>query len=113
MNILNNAIDALEEACIQKQQNPTICIETKQINTNQIAITVRDNGIGISETVKPLIFDPFFTTKPVGKGTGMGLATSYQTITEKHGGELTCNSTPGESTEFIIVIPVHQPGMDI
>jgi two-component system, NtrC family, sensor kinase len=113
MNILNNAVDALEDSCKRQQANPTIEIETKQINNNQIAIIIRDNGIGINESVKPLIFDPFFTTKPVGKGTGMGLASSYQIITEKHGGNLTCNSTLGKGTEFSIIIPVRQQGIDI
>jgi signal transduction histidine kinase len=54
------------------------------------------------------LFDPFFTTKPIGKGTGIGLSISYQIITEKHGGRLTCSSTPGAGTEFLIEIPVKQ-----
>ncbi|MBW4511294.1 MAG: PAS domain S-box protein [Scytonematopsis contorta HA4267-MV1] len=112
MNIFNNAIDALEEAYNKNQRHLTIDITTKQINHNRIAIIIRDNGIGIPKSVKSLIFDPFFTTKPVGKGTGMGLASSYQIITEKHGGNLIFDSTFGESTEFVITIPVHQPGID-
>jgi two-component system, NtrC family, sensor kinase len=110
MNIFNNAIDALEETFTQNQQckNPIVWVKTEKIDDNQIAIRISDNGIGISPSVKPRIFDPFFTTKPVGKGTGMGLATSYQIITEKHGGKLDCNSNPGEGTEFIITIPISQ-----
>ena len=110
MNILNNAIDAFEEIFNQNQSfNPTIWVETEKVDDNHIAIRIRDNGIGISPSIKWRIFDPFFTTKPVGQGIGMGLATSYQIITEKHGGKLDCNSTPGEGTEFIITIPVCQP----
>jgi signal transduction histidine kinase len=54
------------------------------------------------------IFDPFFTTKPVGKGTGMGMAISYQIITEKHCGKLECFSTLGKGTELIIQVPMRQ-----
>ncbi len=63
---------------------------------------------GMSEEVKNRIFNPFFTTKPVGKGTGMGMAISYQIITEKHGGKLECFSTLGEGSEFIIQLPTQQ-----
>jgi len=55
------------------------------------------------------LLDPFFTTKPVGKGTGLGMSISYQIVVEKHSGSLQCISAPGEGTEFIIEIPIHQP----
>ncbi|MEH2374506.1 MAG: HAMP domain-containing sensor histidine kinase [Nostoc sp.] len=60
------------------------------------------------EEVKNRIFNLFFTTKPVGKGTGMGMAISYQIITEKHGGKLECFSTLGEGSEFVIQLPTQQ-----
>jgi signal transduction histidine kinase len=60
------------------------------------------------ESVQSRIFDPFFTTKPVGKGTGMGMAISYQIITEKHGGKLLCFSSLGQGTNFIIQVPIRQ-----
>ncbi len=106
MNILANAIDALEEAF----QNgfcpdPIIRISSAQMNEN-VVIQIVDNGIGIPEAIQSHIFDPFFTTKPVGKGTGMGLSISYQIITEKHGGYLRCISSPGQGTEFVIAIPI-------
>jgi signal transduction histidine kinase len=106
MNILANAIDALEEAF----QNgfcpdPIIRISSAQVNEN-VVIQIVDNGIGIPEAIQSHIFDPFFTTKPVGKGTGMGLSISYQIITEKHGGYLRCISSPGQGTEFVIAIPI-------
>jgi signal transduction histidine kinase len=109
INILSNSIDALEErhATVGVSQ-PSIQINTKITESNQICIIIADNGIGISEAVQARIFDPFFTTKPVGKGTGMGLSTSYQIITEKHQGTLTCISIPGEYTEFAIAIPLRQ-----
>ncbi|MBU7586965.1 MAG: HAMP domain-containing protein [Nostoc sp. TH1S01] len=112
MNILVNAIDALEESFLNSQNStpkqPQITIRTTAIDTQWIEIAIADNGPGMSEQVKNRIFDPFFTTKPVGKGTGMGMAISYQIITEKHHGKLDCFSTPGEGTEFRIQIPVKQ-----
>ncbi|GAX38728.1 ATP-binding protein [Nodularia sp. NIES-3585] len=108
MNILTNAIDALEELIVKgkKKHNPVIKICTQLINKNCIGIHISDNGTGIPENVKKRLFDPFFTTKPVGKGTGLGLSISYQIVVEKHGGQLQCVSTFGKGTEFIIKIPV-------
>ncbi|HLO84657.1 MAG TPA: PAS domain S-box protein [Nostocaceae cyanobacterium] len=110
MNILTNAIDALEEAIPRKQncQNyqPEISITTNILDSNYISIRIADNGNGMTEEVKNKLFDPFFTTKPVGKGTGLGLSISYQIIVDKHTGELKCFSTPGQGTEFLIQIPV-------
>jgi len=114
MNILVNAIDALEEVNNQRtyeeiSANPSqITIRTSIIETQWIEIAIADNGPGMPEQVKNRIFDPFFTTKPVGKGTGMGMAISYQIITEKHNGKLNCFSIPGQGTEFKIQIPVKQ-----
>lgn len=62
--------------------------------------------MGMSESVRNKIFNPFFTTKSVGSGTGLGLSISYSIVVEKHGGQLSCISTPGEGTEFVIEIPV-------
>jgi signal transduction histidine kinase len=114
MNILSNAIDALEEyyqdLVFGNNNCPSaqIQISTKVIENNWIAIHIADNGLGISENVKAKLFDPFFTTKPVGKGTGLGLSISYEIVVEKHGGKLYCQSSPGQGTEFIIQIPVQQ-----
>ncbi|MEM7581608.1 MAG: ATP-binding protein, partial [Cyanobacteria bacterium P01_A01_bin.80] len=106
MNILANAIDALES---QKSLTaPQIQIHTKLLNNNQIAIHLSDNGSGIPPEIQSKLFDPFFTTKEVGKGTGNGLSISYQIVVNKHGGNLSCKSIPGEGTEFIIEIPVNQ-----
>ncbi|MEA5628249.1 ATP-binding protein [Nostoc sp. UHCC 0251] len=108
MNLLANAIDALEE-CFQKElcPNPLIRISSEQVNENAI-IRIADNGSGIPEEIQSRLFDPFFTTKPVGRGTGMGLSISYQIITEKHGGSLQCISSPGEGAEFVIAIPIRE-----
>ena len=114
MNILANAIDALEEANVKRtyqelKENPNlITIRTGMIDSKWVKITISDNGTGMSESVQKHLFDPFFTTKSVGKGTGLGLAISYQIVTEKHGGKLDCFSIPGEGTEFVIQILVQQ-----
>ena len=108
MNLLANAIDVLEESLIDCQDtivNPQICIVTT-IDRQQVTVKITDNGKGIPASVKNEIFQPFFTTKPEGKGTGLGLSISYQIITENHGGNLQCISSPGQGTEFLIQIPL-------
>ncbi|MGB6296211.1 MAG: ATP-binding protein, partial [Rivularia sp. (in: cyanobacteria)] len=108
MNILSNGVDALEESQKKCQliKNPTIRISTQLVDSNTVRISIADNGSGIEEKMLQKIFDPFFTTKPVGSGTGLGLSISYQIIVDKHKGQLICNSTPGEGTEFVIEIPI-------
>ncbi|MBH8576219.1 HAMP domain-containing protein [Nostocaceae cyanobacterium CENA369] len=114
MNILVNAIDALDEMNSHhtseqiKANFSQITIRTLVIDSQWVEIAIADNAMGMPEQVKNRIFDPFFTTKPVGKGTGMGMAISYQIIVEKHGGKLDCFSTLGEGTEFIIKLPIRQ-----
>jgi PAS domain S-box-containing protein len=109
MNILTNGIDALEDTFdAQTPGTPTITIKTDLEGEQTAVIAIADNGRGMPDSVRDRIFNPFFTTKDVGKGTGMGLSISYQVVTEKHGGTLTCHSTPGQGTEFVIRIPVRQ-----
>jgi signal transduction histidine kinase/DNA-binding response OmpR family regulator len=146
MNLLNNAIDAL-----QNQPSPRVItihteVRTGELGTEKaghgdtgaqghedvstklpasshlplltssfpspipnpqfVVIRIADNGSGMSEAVRQKIFDPFFTTKPVGSGMGLGLSISYQIVVEKHGGQLSCISAPGQGTELIMEIPV-------
>ncbi|WP_413167378.1 ATP-binding protein [Capilliphycus salinus ALCB114379] len=103
MNLLSNAIDALEAD--ENLIDPQIYIGTTVVN-NRIQIRIADNASGIKPEVLEKIFDPFFTTKPVGKGTGLGLSISYQIIVEKHKGKLLCYSELGQGTEFIIKLPI-------
>lgn len=105
MNLLTNAVDALEE---YRRSSPVIQICTSMLDSQHICIRVIDNGGGMTEAVQKRLFDPFFTTKPVGKGTGMGLSISYQIITERHGGSLQCFSSPGQGAEFVVNIPIQQ-----
>ncbi|MEH2189588.1 MAG: AAA family ATPase [Nostoc sp.] len=113
MNILANAIDALDTSCeglsfAQAQDNHhQILIHTEvSSKQNMVVIRIKDNGQGIPEEVRARIFDRLFTTKEVGKGTGLGLAIARQIVDEIHDGRLSCNSVLGEGTEFVIEIPV-------
>ena len=105
MNIMSNAIDALEES---EKENLQIRIATQIEQNDTVIISISDNALGMNQETIENIFNPFFTTKPVGKGTGLGLSISYQIITEKHKGMISCNSTIGEGTEFLITIPIEQ-----
>ncbi|MGK7900136.1 MAG: PAS domain S-box protein [Hormoscilla sp.] len=105
MNILSNAIDALDAASKEVCQ-PSIQIKTEVHEGKWVKMAIADNGIGIKSADRNRMFDPFFTTKPVGKGTGLGLSISYQIVVERHGGVLECHSEPGKGAEFIIQIPI-------
>jgi signal transduction histidine kinase/ligand-binding sensor domain-containing protein len=98
MNIINNAIQAVEE-------EGEIWIATA-LEGEQVVIKIKDTGIGMSQEVKSRIFEPFFTTKDVGEGTGLGLSISYSII-EKHKGTVTVESAAGKGTEFIIRLPLN------
>ncbi|WP_160148424.1 sensor histidine kinase [[Leptolyngbya] sp. PCC 7376] len=112
LNLLNNAIDALEEAHQKRNQegvlepHHTLQIQTTLTLENQVVISIADNGIGIPNEIQDKIFDPFFTTKPTGKGRGLGLSVSYQIITDIHGGTLNCYSSVGGRTEFVVTLPI-------
>ncbi len=108
MNLLVNAIDAIEECNAKQNHCGRIIIRTSAIDSQWVKIAIADNGLGMPEEVRQKIFDPFFTTKPTGKGTGMGMSISYQIIVKKHGGKLDCFSKIGEGTELVIQIPVKQ-----
>jgi two-component system NtrC family sensor kinase len=139
MNILNNAIDALDKSDLQPSskigakfvsgrnsaksriikistevrdysQSEELAVEKRDFPYQQsVVIKISDNGPGIYKKNQKRIFDPFFTTKPVGEGTGLGLSISYQIVVEKHGGRLECVSQLGEGTEFIVEIPLTPP----
>ncbi|MGF1494026.1 MAG: ATP-binding protein [Microcoleaceae cyanobacterium] len=110
MNILSNAIDALDELDQERtledvKAHPSQIEISTSYDSGWISIHIKDSGIGIDEAARSKLFDPFFTTKPVGKGTGLGLSISYQIIVEKHQGKLDCISAPGQGTEFVIKLP--------
>lgn len=111
MNILANAIDALDEANQGRSfgeivNNPNRIVIRTMVEGNLMKIAIADNGPGMTTDVKDRIFDNLFTTKEVGKGTGLGLAIAKQIVESTHSGKLKCHSVLGEGTEFIIEIPV-------
>ncbi|MEM8506146.1 MAG: response regulator [Cyanobacteria bacterium P01_D01_bin.1] len=107
MNLLANAIDALEERSQQPDGDP-LQITIKTIaRADQVHIHLRDNGLGMSADVQQRVFDRLYTTKPAGKGTGLGLAISRQIVVEKHGGKIEVESTPDHGTEFTLTLPVN------
>jgi GAF domain-containing protein len=118
MNLLGNAIDAIETECKEnysapndrKYYRPQIVIHTQVLQSEKILICINDNGCGVLESVRSRVFDPFFTTKELGKGTGLGLSISYQIIVEKHGGKIECFSEAGKGAEFWIEIPIKYSG---
>jgi signal transduction histidine kinase len=125
MNIISNAIDALEVSGVSNHwsvvnelttdngqrtsdKTPMIRIHTEVVEQRWVVIRIADNGSGLTAELQPRIFDPFFTTKPPGKGTGLGLAISYRIVVDKHGGQLKCDSVSGQGTEFVIKLPIAQ-----
>ncbi|MBW4654982.1 MAG: PAS domain S-box protein [Kaiparowitsia implicata GSE-PSE-MK54-09C] len=114
MNLLSNAIDAIDEAFERgywakgdRPAPPRIEICSERYGTEWVNIRITNTGPAIPDAVRARLFDPFFTTKPIGKGTGMGLSISYQIVMERHHGKLYC--APTESgAEFVIQIPVQQ-----
>ncbi|NUN66031.1 PAS domain-containing protein [Pseudanabaena biceps] len=129
MNLLTNAIDALEEDAQANgvwqvvndipqwfredgkvsQISIKTQIQSDVFNGDRLLISIADNAKGIPDELRNRLFDLFFTTKPVGKGTGLGLSIAYQIVTENHGGKLTFKSEVDKGTEFTIDIPIKQP----
>jgi len=116
MNLLANAIDAIEESNQGRsfsdiKTRPNLLRIKTALNPDgeSVSILIQDNGTGMSAAVKQKIFDHLFTTKAVGKGTGLGLSIARQIIVEKHGGKIEVNSTLGQGAEFVITIPVSRP----
>ena len=112
MNLLSNAIDALETKISPRLITIRTSIQNSKFKIHNkipqfLVIRIADNGSGIDKDVQQKIFDPFFTTKPVGSGTGLGLSISYQIVVQKHKGQISCISAPGQGTEFIVEIPLN------
>jgi two-component system, NtrC family, sensor kinase len=118
LNLLTNAIDALDDLKPGDGNGIApariITITTEAVGGDRVAVRIQDNGVGIDEAIQGKIFDPFFTTKPVGSGTGLGLAICYQVVVDQHQGKLSCFSTLGMGTEFVVEMPVNgavEPGL--
>ena len=109
LNLFNNAFYSVSEK--KKKLNgsfePMVWVTTQKL-LDKIQISVKDNGLGISEDVLNKIFQPFYTTKPSGHGTGLGLSLSYDIITKEHGGTLQVDTKQGEYAEFIVQLPIKE-----
>lgn len=111
MNILTNSIYALQKDK-QDGKTPTIWVKTWLNDPETVAISIRDNGPGMTPEVRAKIFEPFFTTKQVGDGTGLGLSIVFKII-EVHSGNIQVNTEVGEGTEFLITLPVKRKARPI
>lgn len=120
LNLLNNAIDALDLKFSSRDSNsqagldqanllPAIRICTEFTADQTIRVAIKDNGSGVSDAIGAHVFEPFFTTKPIGKGMGLGLAISHQIVVETHRGNLSYCSKDDEGSAFLIEIPLTLP----
>ena len=120
ISLISNAMDALQERVEQtpdesssSDYQPTLTLTTDQATDETgrdfITLTIEDNGIGIELDKQDKIFDPFYSSKPVGKGTGLGLTSSYEIVVKQHQGKLLLNSTPGQGSRFSIWLPTDLP----
>lgn len=100
-NIIDNAIQAMDG-------HGTLTIRTARENEQMIRVEICDDGPGIPEDVIERIFTPFFTTKPFGEGTGLGLDLAWRIVVEKHGGNISVQSKPGD-TRFAVCLPLVAP----
>jgi signal transduction histidine kinase len=121
MNLLANAIDAVDELAQQhsfrhnQQNRGEISLTTAVVEVQGrpwAEIRIVDNGIGLPPQVQDQLFEAFFTTKPVGKGTGLGLSISHQIIVEKHQGQITGQARPTGGSEFMLRIPLELSALD-
>ncbi len=120
LNLFNNAFYAVNQRATGspplrvESYKPTVTVSTRRTilpldgtpRGAAVEIRIKDNGIGIPETIAAKVFQPFFTTKPTGQGTGLGLSLSYDIVTKGHNGTLELITQENEGTEFIITIPV-------
>jgi two-component system, NtrC family, sensor kinase len=106
LNLVSNAIDAVGargtiRVATAVQYDPPAAPRRGP----HVAVSVRDDGVGMTPDVRSRVFEPFFTTKPEGQGTGLGLSVSYA-IVERHGGTIAVDSAPGQGTAFVVYLPL-------
>jgi signal transduction histidine kinase len=100
-NLIDNALQAMDG-------EGTLTIRTSRLNDDSIRVDIADTGPGIPAEIVSRIFEPFFTTKPVGQGTGLGLDISWRIVVNKHHGDLSVHSEPG-NTVFTVRLPLRAP----
>jgi two-component system sensor kinase FixL len=98
LNLVRNAIDAMETAAIRE-----LVVATSPAPDNMVEISVADTGGGIAPQIADQLFQPFITTKSQGMGVGLSIS---RTIVESHGGSITQRPNPGGGTIFIFTLPV-------
>src|ERR1051326_917768 len=108
LNLINNAFYAVTppNALKGERYDPTIIVSTTRTDA-EVLISVKDNGVGIPDSIKGKIFQPFFTTKPTGQGTGLGLSLAYD-IVKAHGGQIKVEALENEGTTFIVILPLNE-----
>ena len=102
LSLLSNAVYAVNKKAKKAQYKPEVKLSLKPVDSG-VEIRIRDNGIGIEDTIIDKVFDPFFTTKTTGEGTGVGLFLTREII-QAHGGSITLNSVKDDHTEFLITL---------
>jgi len=107
LNLVSNGFYATMKRKAERGSDgyePVLAAATRDLG-DRVEIRIRDNGNGIPPDVRDKMFNPFFTTKPPGEGTGLGLSLSYDIVVKQHAGLIEVDTTPGEFTEFRIVLP--------
>ena len=97
-NLIDNAVSAMNGT-------GTLTVRTGKAREDEVFVEFGDTGPGVPPEIKDRIFEPFFTTKPVGEGTGLGLDISWRIVVKKHHGDLSLESSPGD-TRFRVRLPV-------
>jgi signal transduction histidine kinase len=98
LNLVNNAFQAIDDGCF-------LDVRAEMVGPEQVRLSIRDNGCGISEDHLNKVFEPFFTTKKEGQGTGLGLSITYGLVQKLHG-NITVQSKRGQGTTFVVTLPV-------
>jgi len=107
LNLIINAVQAIADVHAGQTSPPPGTIHITSSRRQGLAVVdIRDSGIGIPDEIKNRIYEPFFTTREVGRGAGQGLTIAYDLIVNKHHGELSFISTPGQGTTFTIKLPI-------
>lgn len=115
VNLFTNAFYAVRKRQLSGppvNYRPQLAIETADCG-DKVQIRIRDNGIGMPQSVVAKLFTPFFTTKPTGEGTGLGLSLSYDIVVHQHRGRFDVRSAENEYTEFTITLPRVVPAVSL
>jgi signal transduction histidine kinase len=105
LNMIVNAAHAIGDVVNGTDQRGRLLVKTWREGDDAL-IAIRDTGTGIPEAIQDRVFDPFFTTKPVGQGTGQGLSIAHSVVVEKHRGQLSFMTEPGNGTTFLVRLPI-------